>query len=116
MVPKGKRWTSGFNTCAGGYLRGNHITLLGLTRLTEHDLPIGRSDWTIAINIRFQRTSAVRSILACDGHGESPVAIRQQCTQQQALLQLHILDRLRTLTKASKTSQLLLFPSKAASP
>ena len=108
MVPKGKRWTSGFNTCAGGYLRGNHITLLGLTRLTEHDLPIGRSDWTTAMNIRFQRTSAIKHILACDGHGEIPVAIRQQRTQQQALLQLHILDRLRTLTEASKTSQLLI--------
>ena len=120
MVPKGKRWTSGFNTCAGGYLRGNHITLLGLTRLTEHDLPIGRSDWTTAMNIRFQRTSAIKHILACDGHGEISVAIRQQRTQQQALLQLHILDTLRTLTEASKASQLLIaapaFPFQGSVP
>ena len=51
VVPKIKKWTSGFRTCAGGYLRGNHITLVGLTRLAEQE-PCGMlSDWTTAINI-----------------------------------------------------------------
>ena len=37
IVPQGRKWTSAFRTCGGGYLKSNHIALTGLSRssLTE---------------------------------------------------------------------------------
>ena len=34
IVPQGRKWTSGFRTCEGGYLKSNHIALTGLTRFS----------------------------------------------------------------------------------
>lgn len=70
IVPKGRKWTSAFRTCGGGYLKSNHIALLGLTRFGAARLPGQENDWTTAINIRFQRSKAVKNILSCDRHGK----------------------------------------------
>lgn len=32
IVPQGRKWTSAFRTCGGGYLKSNHIALTGLSR------------------------------------------------------------------------------------
>ena len=32
IVPQGRKWTSAFRTCGGGYLKSNHIALTGLRR------------------------------------------------------------------------------------
>ncbi len=71
IVPKGKKWTSAFNACAGGYLASNHIALLGLTRFGEGAPPTGsHNDWTTAVNFKFQRGKrTVENILAWDGQG-----------------------------------------------
>ena len=34
IVPRGRKWTSAFRTCGGGYLKSNHIVLTGLTRFS----------------------------------------------------------------------------------
>ncbi|CAL5222059.1 g4358 [Coccomyxa viridis] len=58
IVPKGKKWISGFRFCGGAYLASNHIGLLGLSRdaevtvirLGEPNNPV--ADWATAVNIR----------------------------------------------------------------
>ena len=75
IVPKGRKWTSAFQSCGGGYLASNHIGLIGLTRCgkaTRYDAPSWdtASDWTTAVNIRFQRgRDTVKNVLAYDRHG-----------------------------------------------
>ena len=75
IVPKGKRWTSAFLRCGGGYLASNHIGLIGLTRCekgaTSDDIACHTTnDWKSAVNIRFQRgRDTVKRILAADRHG-----------------------------------------------
>ncbi|CAL5228024.1 g11087 [Coccomyxa viridis] len=73
IVPKGRKWTSAFTACGGGYLTSNHICLLGLTHFKQlrPDLPhLPVKDWETALNIRFQRgKDSVSNILACDRHG-----------------------------------------------
>ena len=73
IVPRGKRWTRAFICCGGGYLAGNHISLLALTHVSglRPDLPpLPGNDWATALNIRFQRgKDTVNNILASDRHG-----------------------------------------------
>ena len=71
VVPNGKKWTSAFTTCGGGYLASNHIGLVGLSRFAEEPSMGGENpDWTTAVNIRFQRgKDTVSNILAWDRHG-----------------------------------------------
>jgi len=74
IVPKGKKWTSAFGACGGGYLASNHIALLGLTRFQPDMCPENIStlpnDWTAAVNIRFQRSKeTLDNLLSCGRHG-----------------------------------------------
>ena len=73
IVPKGNKWTSAFSICGGGYLKSNHIGLLGLSRFAGEPSAAGeKPDWTTAVNIRFHRGSdTVSNILAWDRHGDS---------------------------------------------
>ena len=72
-MPKGKKWTSAFTTCGGGYLANNHIGLVGLSRFAGEPSTGGENpDWTTAVNIRFQRSKeTVSNIVALDRHGVS---------------------------------------------
>ena len=76
IVPKGRKWTSAFKSCAGGYLKSNHIGLLGLVRFgksPQPSMPIDLTsgiDWATAVNIRMQRCrDTLDNILASDRHG-----------------------------------------------
>ena len=74
LVPKGRKWTSGFTNCGGGYLASNRIGLMGLTRFKQlHPaLPLMPSrELGTAVNMSFQRSEdTVSNILACDQHGK----------------------------------------------
>ncbi len=76
IVPKKKEWTSAFSSCCGGYLKSNHISLLGLFRFDKAPHPntailsISGRDFTTVINIRFRRgKDTIDNILASDRHG-----------------------------------------------
>ena len=72
IVPKGIKWTSGFQGCGGGYLASNHIGLTGLTRFAKVASSASEADLATAVNIRFQRgRHIVSNILAADRHGAS---------------------------------------------
>ncbi len=75
IVPNGKKWTSAFTTCGGGYLASNHIGLIGLSRFAgEPSMGGENTDWTTAVNIRFQRSKdKVNNILAWDRQGVSQI-------------------------------------------
>ena len=71
IVPQGRKWTSAFSACAGGYVASNHIVMLGLSRFGEDAPPTGsQNDWTTAVNFRFQHgKDVVKDILDWDRHG-----------------------------------------------
>lgn len=75
-MPKGKKWTSAFKSCCGGYLKSNHIGLTGLFRFEKSPQPnapmslVSSSDFATVINIRFRRgKDTIDNILASDRHG-----------------------------------------------
>ena len=73
LVPKGRKWTSAFTNCGGGYLASNHIGLMGLTHFKQLHPALPQMpcrEWGAALNISFQRSEdTVSNIVACDQHG-----------------------------------------------
>ena len=77
IVPRKKEWTSAFKSCCGGYLKSNHIALLGLFRFEKSPQPstvtlspVSVRDFATVINIRFRRgKDTMDKILASDRHG-----------------------------------------------